>query len=97
MAWPILKKYGYPVTMFIYTEGIRPGHFSGGESMSWEQLAEMRDAGVDIQAHSDALRICANRPTTRFTKKQLSREVNTSSGSKMKSPVRSKRSSRSSE
>ena len=51
-AWPILKKYGYPVTMFIYTEGIRPGHYGGGESMSWEQLAEMRDAGVDIQAHT---------------------------------------------
>ena len=52
VAWPILKKYNYPVTLFIYTEGIRPGHFSGGESMSWDQLAEMRDAGVDIQAHS---------------------------------------------
>jgi hypothetical protein len=52
VAWPILKKYGYPVTMFVYTEGIKPGRYSGGESMSWEQLAEMRDAGVDIQAHS---------------------------------------------
>ncbi|MEP6777458.1 MAG: polysaccharide deacetylase family protein [Chthoniobacterales bacterium] len=52
VAWPILKKFGYPITMFIYTEGVRPGHFSGGESMTWEQLAEMRDAGVDIQAHT---------------------------------------------
>jgi len=52
VAWPILKKFGYPMTMFIYTEGVRPGHFSGGESMTWEQLAEMRDAGVDIQAHT---------------------------------------------
>ena len=54
VAWPILKKFGYPVTLFIYTEGIRPaGRFAGGESMSWEHLAEMRDAGVDIQAHSE--------------------------------------------
>ena len=54
VAWPILKKYGYPVTLFIYTEGIRPaGRFAGGESMTWEHLAEMRDAGVDIQAHSE--------------------------------------------
>lgn len=54
VAWPILKKFGYPVTLFIYTEGIRPaGRFAGGESMTWEQLAEMRDAGVDIQAHSE--------------------------------------------
>ena len=52
VAWPILKKFNYPVTLFIYTEGIRPGHFSGGESMSWDQLAEMRDAGVDIQGHT---------------------------------------------
>jgi peptidoglycan/xylan/chitin deacetylase (PgdA/CDA1 family) len=53
VAWPILKKYGYPFTMFIYTEGLRPGgHFAGGGMMTWDQLGEMRDAGVDIQAHS---------------------------------------------
>src|SRR5205814_4001831 len=26
VAWPILKKFNYPVTLFIYTEGIKPGH-----------------------------------------------------------------------
>jgi peptidoglycan/xylan/chitin deacetylase (PgdA/CDA1 family) len=52
VAWPILKKFGYPVTMFIYTEGVRGGSLSGGESITWEQLADMRDNGVDIQAHS---------------------------------------------
>jgi peptidoglycan/xylan/chitin deacetylase (PgdA/CDA1 family) len=52
VAWPILKKYGYPFTMFIYTEGVRGGHFGGGEAITWELLAEMRDAGVDIEAHS---------------------------------------------
>ncbi|CAN5512094.1 hypothetical protein BH20VER1_BH20VER1_03500 [soil metagenome] len=53
VAWPILKKYGYPFTMFIYTEGLRPGgHFAGGGMMTWDQLAEMRDEGVDIQGHS---------------------------------------------
>jgi peptidoglycan/xylan/chitin deacetylase (PgdA/CDA1 family) len=53
VAWPILKKYDYPFTMFIYTEGLRPGgHFAGGGMMTWDQLAEMRDEGVDIQAHS---------------------------------------------
>ena len=55
VAWPILKKFNYPVTLFIYTEGIKPGHFSGGESMSWEQLAEMRDAGVGTDEHSGVL------------------------------------------
>lgn len=73
VGWPILKKFGYPVTMFIYTEGIRGGRFSGGESMSWEQLAEMRDAGVDIQAHSEThgdLR----KPYDKIAKKKLNPE-----------------------
>src|SRR5438874_2008425 len=52
VAWPILKKYGYPFTMFIYTEGGRGGALGGGEAITWEQLADMRDNGVDIQAHS---------------------------------------------
>jgi peptidoglycan/xylan/chitin deacetylase (PgdA/CDA1 family) len=52
VAWPILKKFGYPVTMFIYTEGVRGGALGGGEAITWEQLGDMRDNGVDIQAHS---------------------------------------------
>jgi peptidoglycan/xylan/chitin deacetylase (PgdA/CDA1 family) len=52
VAWPIMKKYGYPFTMFIYTEGVRGGTLGGGEAITWEQLADMRDNGVDIEAHS---------------------------------------------
>lgn len=52
VAWPILKKYGFPFTMFIYTDYVKPGPRSGGESMTWEQLGEMRDAGVDIESHT---------------------------------------------
>jgi peptidoglycan/xylan/chitin deacetylase (PgdA/CDA1 family) len=52
VAWPIMKKYGYPFTMFIYTEGVRGGTLGGGEAITWEQLADMRDNGVDIQAHT---------------------------------------------
>jgi peptidoglycan/xylan/chitin deacetylase (PgdA/CDA1 family) len=51
-AWPILKKFGYPFTMFIYTDYVKGGPKSGGQSMTWEQLAEMRDAGVDIASHT---------------------------------------------
>ena len=47
-AWPILKKFGYPFTVFIYIDYIG----SGGKSISWDQLAEMRDAGVDIESHT---------------------------------------------
>jgi hypothetical protein len=52
VAWPILKNFGYPFTMFIYTDYVRGGPKSGGGSITWEQLAEMRDAGVSIQSHT---------------------------------------------
>lgn len=73
VAWPILKKFNYPVTLFIYTEGIRPGRFSGGESMSWEHLAEMRDAGIDIQGHT-ATHSDLRKPYDKVAKKKLSPE-----------------------
>jgi len=47
-AWPILKKFNYPFTLFIYINYIG----AGGKSMSWDELAEMRDAGVDIECHT---------------------------------------------
>jgi peptidoglycan/xylan/chitin deacetylase (PgdA/CDA1 family) len=52
VAWPIMKKFGYPFTMFIYTEGVAGGSLGGGQAITWEQLADMRDNGVDIQAHT---------------------------------------------
>jgi peptidoglycan/xylan/chitin deacetylase (PgdA/CDA1 family) len=52
VAWPMMKKFGYTFTMFIYTEGVRGGLFGGGEAITWEQLADMRDNGIDIEAHS---------------------------------------------
>jgi peptidoglycan/xylan/chitin deacetylase (PgdA/CDA1 family) len=71
VAWPIMKKFGYPFTLFIYTEGVRGGHFGGGEAITWEQLAEMRDAGVDIQAHSETHQDL-RRPYDKMAKKKLS-------------------------
>jgi len=73
VAWPILKKYGYPFTLFIYTEGIKGGKFGGGEAMSWEQLGEMRDAGVDIEAHS-ATHQDLRKPYDKVTKRRLNPE-----------------------
>src|SRR5438874_3698690 len=52
VAWTIMKKVGYPFTMFIYTEGVRGGSLGGGEAITWEQLADMRDNGADIEAHT---------------------------------------------
>jgi peptidoglycan/xylan/chitin deacetylase (PgdA/CDA1 family) len=52
VAWPILQKFDYPFTMFIYTDYVKGGARSGGRSMTWGQLGQMRDAGVDIQSHT---------------------------------------------
>jgi peptidoglycan/xylan/chitin deacetylase (PgdA/CDA1 family) len=71
VAWPIMKKFGYPFTLFIYTEGVRGGHFGGGEAITWEQLAEMRDAGVDIQAHSETHQDL-RKPYDKVAKRKLS-------------------------
>jgi peptidoglycan/xylan/chitin deacetylase (PgdA/CDA1 family) len=48
VGWPIFKKYGFPFTMFVYLAYIN----TGGKAITWAQLAEMRDAGVDIGSHS---------------------------------------------
>ena len=48
VARPILKKHGYPWTCFIYTKFVG----SGGKSITWEQLAELRDEGVEIGCHT---------------------------------------------
>src|SRR3989440_8109195 len=52
VAWPIMKKFGYTFTMFIYTEGVSGASLGGGQAITWEQLADMRDNGIDIEAHS---------------------------------------------
>jgi peptidoglycan/xylan/chitin deacetylase (PgdA/CDA1 family) len=48
VGWPLLKKYGFPFTMYVYLNYIE----KGGKSITWSQLAEMRDAGVDIGSHT---------------------------------------------
>lgn len=48
VGWPMLKEFGFPFTMFVYLDFIG----KGGKSISWEQLAEMRDAGVEIGSHT---------------------------------------------
>ncbi|MDQ6860558.1 MAG: polysaccharide deacetylase family protein, partial [Verrucomicrobiota bacterium] len=71
VGWPILKKYGFPVTLFIYTEGVKGMKYGGGAAMSWEMLAEMRDAGADIEAHS-ATHQDLRKPFDKTLKKRLS-------------------------
>jgi peptidoglycan/xylan/chitin deacetylase (PgdA/CDA1 family) len=48
IAFPILKKYGYPATLFVYTDLIT----GGKKTLSWELLREMSQNGLDIQGHT---------------------------------------------
>ncbi len=47
-AWPILKKTGYPFTVFLYTAATEKKH---GDYMTWDQVRELKEAGVDFQDH----------------------------------------------
>jgi peptidoglycan/xylan/chitin deacetylase (PgdA/CDA1 family) len=52
-ALPLLRKHGFPATLFVYTDFVG----GGGESLSWQQLHELASSGlVDIQAHSKSHR-----------------------------------------
>ena len=49
-AAPILKKYGYPWTFFIYPDFITVGEGPG--AASWNDLLELQKEGIDIESHS---------------------------------------------
>jgi peptidoglycan/xylan/chitin deacetylase (PgdA/CDA1 family) len=51
VAWPRLKKAGLPFTLFVSTDAIDNG---GPGFMTWDQIRELRDAGVTIGSHGAA-------------------------------------------
>ncbi len=48
LAWPILKEFGFPFTFYVYTDYIDVG----GRAITWEELTEMKEGGVDIASHT---------------------------------------------
>ncbi len=50
-AWPVLREYGYPFTVFLYAKATENRH---GNYMTWEQVRELQAAGVDFQDHGYA-------------------------------------------
>jgi peptidoglycan/xylan/chitin deacetylase (PgdA/CDA1 family) len=67
VAWPILRKFGYPFTLFIYTDYVKGGPKSGGGSLTWGQLGELRDAGASIESHTISHRDLRGRKNRRAT------------------------------
>jgi peptidoglycan/xylan/chitin deacetylase (PgdA/CDA1 family) len=47
-GYPVLKKFGYPSTLFVYTDFPE----SDAMALSWQQVKELSSNGVDIQCHT---------------------------------------------
>jgi len=52
IAFPVLQKYGYPATLFLYTDLVTGSTITLG----WDQLREMHEKGLDIQCHTKSHR-----------------------------------------
>lgn len=48
IAYPIIKKFGYPVTLFVYTDLVT----GSSKTVSWDMLKELAANGVAIHNHS---------------------------------------------
>ncbi|MGD9289061.1 MAG: polysaccharide deacetylase family protein [Desulfobacterales bacterium] len=47
-AYPLLKRYGYTATLFIYTDFIE----ASSNALTWNQLRKLKAAGFEIGSHS---------------------------------------------
>lgn len=48
IAAPLLTKYRFPATFFVYTDYVG----TGGNSLSWADLRQLKAQGFEVQAHS---------------------------------------------
>lgn len=57
-AYPILKEFGFPFTIYLYKKYIG----GAGRSMSWEQIKEMMQHGCEVGSHSVSHESLKKRP-----------------------------------
>ena len=73
IAFPIMKEYGFPATLFIYTDFI-----GGGKAISWKQVKKLSENGFDIQCKTKTHRnLAAKKKKESFKKyfKSLEMEI----------------------
>ena len=46
-AWPVLKEFGYPATLFVNTDQV-----GGTDFLDWVDLRQLREEGVELGNHS---------------------------------------------
>lgn len=73
IAYPILREYGYPATLFVYTDYINRG------GVRWEEIEEMRASGlISVQPHSKThgnLAVFAQGETPEAYRRRVEEEV----------------------
>jgi peptidoglycan/xylan/chitin deacetylase (PgdA/CDA1 family) len=71
---PLAREFGYPITLFIYTDNI---YNKAEKSLTWHLLKELEKNGIDIECHSvsheDLLRL--SHQNTMKSKRQLFEEI----------------------
>ena len=48
LAFPVLKEYGFPATLFLYTDFLA----NGSNQLSWSEIKEMMAMGMEIGSHT---------------------------------------------
>ena len=65
VAWPIMKKYGYPFTLFIYTEGVRGGSLAAAKRSPGNNSPICATTALIFRRTRRRTRICAKGTTSR--------------------------------
>lgn len=69
IAYPILRKYGFPAVLFIHTENIKEKQ--NPNTLTWEELRELSASGLfEIESHS-----VTHDDLTRISDEQLQKEL----------------------